>query len=168
LSAARDVMAAPWAIPPKIGSSIMRTENTNRPQLVYCSPTTGKPRERWPKELSLLRMSMSALGVRLMRLEYDGCDGEGEFLSPRLMDNDFREITATLKEPFVAQLTAFFGELLKARYGDWFTGLGACGDFGIDFKFGSVVHVHRYRYRVMEYDTTRHNGFSSGDSPDAS
>lgn len=146
----------------------MRTENTTGPHLVYCNSRPGRSRERWPTQLSLLRMSMNALGVRMMRLEYDGRDGEGEFLTPRLMDNEFREITATLKEQFVAQLTAFFGELLKSRYGEWSTGLGACGDFGIDFKFGSVVHVHRYRYRVMEYDTTRHNGFSSDDSPDAS
>src|SRR5687768_3168534 len=92
LSAARDVMRAPWAIPPKIGSSIMRTENTSGPRLVYSSRTPGRVRERWPKELSLLRMSMNALGVRMMRLEYDGRDGEGDFLTPRLIDNEFREI----------------------------------------------------------------------------
>lgn len=138
----------------------MRTENTIGPHLVYSNRKPGRARERWPKELSLLRMSMNALGVRMLRLEYDGSDGDGEFLPPRLMDNEFRELTASLKEQFVEELTTFFGSLLETRYGDWTVGLGACGDFGIDFKFGTVVHVHRYRYRVMEYDTTRHNGFS--------
>ena len=138
----------------------MKTEIITAPHLVYFSRTSGRARERWPKELSLLRMSMNALGVRMMRLEYDGRDGEGEFLTPRLIDNDFREITATLKEDFVVQLETFFGSLLERRYGDWSAGLGACGDFGIDFKFGRVVHVHRYRYCVMEYETERHDGFS--------
>ncbi|HEY0938456.1 MAG TPA: hypothetical protein VGE08_00035 [Steroidobacter sp.] len=82
------------------------------------------------------------------------------------MDNEFREITASLKDDFVVQLTAFFGELLEARYGDWTVGMGACGDFGIDFKFGSVVHVHRHRYRATQYDMTRHTGFSD-ESPDS-
>jgi len=110
-------------------------------------------------------MSMNALGVRMMRLEYDGCDGEGEFLAPRLMDGEFREITGTLKEEFVIQLKAFFGSLLEKRYGEWAAGSGSCGDFGIDFKFGTVVHVHRHRYRVMEYEATRHDGFND-DWPD--
>jgi hypothetical protein len=105
-------------------------------------------------------MSMNAFGVRMMRLEYDGRDGEGEFLTPRLIDNEFHEITATLKEEFVLQLRTFFGPLLEMRYGDRSAGLGGCGDFGIDFKFGRVVHVHRYRYWVMEYETERHDGFS--------
>lgn len=143
----------------------MRTANINGPHLVYASRTTGRMRERWPKELSLLRMSMNALGVRMMRLEYDGCEREGEFLAPRLMDGEFQEITATLKEEFVLQLNAFFGSLLEVRYGDWAAGLGSCGDFGIDFKLGTVVHVHRQRYRVMEYEATRHDGFRD-DWPD--
>lgn len=41
--------------------------------------------------------------------------------------------------------------------------LGACGDFGIDFKFGRVIHVHRYRCCVMEDETERHDGFSTTD-----
>lgn len=108
----------------------------------------------------MLRMSMSALGVRMMRLEYDGRDGEGKFLAPRLMDNEFHEISASLKEQFVQQLKTFFGALLQARYGNWKADLGACGDFGVDFKLGTVIHVHRCRSRVMEYDTTRVDGFT--------
>lgn len=139
----------------------MKTESANGPYLVYSSPTPGRVRNRWPKELSLLRLSMNALGVRMMRLEYDGCEGDGEFLAPRLMDNEFQEITATLKDHFIQQLETFFRGLLESRYGEWAAGHGACGDFGIDFKLGSVVHVHRYRYRVTEYETTRLDGFSA-------
>ncbi len=81
---------------------------------------------------------------------------------PRMMDNEFQEIAASLKEELVLQLKAFFGSLLEMRYGDWTAGSGSCGDFGIDFKFGTVVHVHRHRYRVMEYEATRHDGFNDG------
>ncbi|GFE82486.1 hypothetical protein GCM10011487_44860 [Steroidobacter agaridevorans] len=144
----------------------MKTESTNGPHLVYSSRTPGRVRDRWPKELSLLRMSMNALGVRLMRLEYDGCEGEGEFLAPRLMDGEFKEITATLKDHFQQQVETFFHSLLESRYGEWAAGEGACGDFGIDFKFGTVVHVHRSRYRTTQYDTTRVDGFSA-EWPDA-
>src|SRR5688572_6185829 len=99
------------------------TARTTGPRLVYSNRAPGRARERWPKELSLLRMSMNALGVRMMRLEYDGRDGEGEFLTPRLIDNEFHEITATLKEEFVSQLRQFFGALLEMRYGDWSAGM---------------------------------------------
>ena len=140
----------------------MSTRHVAGPRLVYSS---GKSRKafaaggaaRWPKELSLLRMSMNALGVRMIRLEYDGRDGSGEFLPPRLMDDEFCEFKAVLKEEFIDQLNAFFGRLLECRYGDWHQGLGACGDFGIDFKLGRVTHVHRLRY--IEYSTTRQDGF---------
>lgn len=60
----------------------MRSESTRGPHLVYCNPRPGRCRDRWPAELRLLRMSMNALGVRMMRLEYDGRDGAGEFLPP--------------------------------------------------------------------------------------
>lgn len=145
----------------------MKTESTNAPHLVYSSRTPGRVRDRWPKQLSLLRMSMNALGVRMMRLEYDGREGEGDFLAPRLMDNEFQEVAATLKEQFVQQVETFFRSLLESRYGGWAAGQGACGDFGIDFKFGTVVHVHRYRYRVTEYDTTRLEGFSAACSDES-
>jgi hypothetical protein len=77
------------------------------------------------------------------------------------MDNEFHDITATLKDEFLLQVNAFFGALLETRYGDWTEGLGACGDFGIDFKFGTVVHVHRYRRCMMEYEWAWHDGFGS-------
>lgn len=137
----------------------MRTENCKGPHLVYCNSTPSKERERWPKELSLLRLSMHAVGVRMLRLEYDGCEGEGDFLVPRLLDNELRGIDANLKKEFVVQLEMFFGALLTTRYGDWSADMGACGDFCIDFKLGTVVHVHRYRYSVIQYDTRRHEGF---------
>jgi hypothetical protein len=35
------------------------TARSDGPRLVYSSRTRGRPRERWPKELALLRMSMS-------------------------------------------------------------------------------------------------------------
>lgn len=140
----------------------MKTESAQRPYLVFSNPTPGRARARWPKQLSLLRMSMNALGVRMMRLEYDGSKGEGDFYPPRLMDNEFQEITAELREHFLEQVRAFFRALLESRFAEWAAGEGACGDFGVDCKLGTVVHVHRYRYCVVQYETTRCDGFSAG------
>ena len=140
----------------------MSTRDVAGPRLVHSS---GKGRKAsvaggaapWPKELSLLRMSMNALGVRMLRLEYDGRDGSGDFFSPRLLDDEFSEFKSVLKEEFIDQLNEFFARLLESRYGDWEQGLGACGDFGIDFKLGTLAHVHRQRY--IAYSGTRQDGF---------
>jgi hypothetical protein len=140
----------------------MSTRNVTGPRLIHSS---GKARKasvagdaaRWPKELSLLRMSMNAIGVRMIRLEYDGRDGNGDFFSPRLLDDEFSEFTAELKDEFIDQLNRFFARLLESRHGYWPEGLGACGDFAIDFKLGTVAHVHRQRY--IAYSGTRHDGF---------
>jgi hypothetical protein len=102
-------------------------------------------------------MSMNALGVRMIRLEYDGRDGGGDFFAPRLVDDEFHEFEALLKQEFVDQLVGFFSQLLESRCADWKQGLGACGDFGIDFKLGTVAHVHRQRY--IAYSGTRQDGF---------
>lgn len=140
----------------------MSTRDAAGPRLVHSS---GKRRRAsgaggdagWPKELSLLRMSMNALGVRLIRLEYDGRDGSGDFFAPRLMDDQFHEFKELLKQELIDQLNEFFDHLLESRYGEWQQGLGACGDFCIDFKLGAVAHVHRQRY--IAYSGTRQDGF---------
>lgn len=140
----------------------MSTRDTTGPRLVHFSGKSRKAsadREvaRWPKELSLLRMSMNALGVRMIRLEYDGRDGNGDFFAPRLLDDEFSEFKAVLKDEFIDQLNGFFARLLESRHGYWHEGLGACGDFAIDFKLGTVAHVHRQRY--IAYSGTRQDGF---------
>lgn len=140
----------------------MSTRDVAGPRLAHSS---GKGRkapavadaDRWPKELSLLRMSMNAIGVRIIRLEYDGRDGSGDFFSPRLLDDQFREFQSLLKQEFIDRINKFFARLLESRYGDWPQGLGACGDFCIDFKLGTVAHVHRQRY--IAYSGTRQDGF---------
>jgi hypothetical protein len=140
----------------------MSTREVAGPRLVHSSgkvrkTAAGGEAARWPKELSLLRMSMNALGVRMIRLEYDGRDGSGDFFSPRLLDEQFHEFRALLKQEFIDQINDFFARLLESRYDDWQQGLGACGDFGIDFKLGTVAHVHRQRY--IAYSGTRQDGF---------
>lgn len=140
----------------------MSTRNVTGPRLIHsslkgCKASADGDAARWPKELSLLRMSMNALGVRMIRLEYDGRDGNGDFFSARLLDDDFSEIDAVLKEEFIDQLNGFCARLLESRHGHWHEGLGACGDFAIDFKLGTVAHVHRQRY--IAYSGTRQDGF---------
>jgi hypothetical protein len=142
--------------------SIMSTRHVAGPRLIH---SLGKSRKapadretaRWPKELSLLRMSIRACGVRMIRLEYDGRDGTGDFFSPRLLDDEFRELKAVLKDEFIDQLNGFFARLLENRHGFWEEGLGACGDFCIDLKLGTLAHVHRQRY--IAYSGTRQDGF---------
>lgn len=140
----------------------MSTRHVAGPRLIYSS---GKGRKAsaaggaagWPKELSLLRMSMNALGVRMIRLEYDGRDSGGDFFAPRLLDDEFSEFKAVLKDELLDQLNGFFARLLESRHGFWEEGLGACGDFCIDFKLGTLAHVHRQRY--IAYSGTRQDGF---------
>lgn len=84
----------------------MSTRDVAGPRLVHSSgkgrkASAGGEVDRWPKELSLLRMSMNALGVRMIRLEYDGRDGSGDFFAPRLLDDEFHEFSALLKEEFI-------------------------------------------------------------------
>lgn len=140
----------------------MSTRNIPGPRLIHSSGkgrkvSAGGESAPWPKELSLLRMSMNALGVRMLRLEYDGRDGNGDFFSPRLLDDEFSEIQSVLKDEFIDQLNGFFARLLESRHGFWHEGLGACGDFAIDFKLGTLAHIHRQRY--IAYSGTRQDGF---------
>jgi hypothetical protein len=92
----------------------------------------------------------------LIRIEYSGYDQEGKICAFRGMNAEYCERRVPLEVIRSVALREFIGALLEARYPDWMSGEGSCGDFAWNLTTDTLVHVHRYR--CMSAEIARHEG----------
>jgi hypothetical protein len=104
-----------------------------------------------------LTARLRSLSIHVVRMEYAGANGQGDFIHVEFRRADGTQLSASDPAVHSTALQAILRYVLASRHPNWNERDGSTGDFRWDLAADSLTHTHYVRgahgnERVVHYD----------------
>ena len=104
-----------------------------------------------------LTVRLREMGIRSVRMQYQGANCSGGFVHMEFVRSDGTHLDPLTPSVHATVLQAVFSSLLSSRHPDWNEGNGSAGDFRWDVSGDSLIHTHYSRGSNGNERVTHHN-----------